>query len=500
MKCEECLLNLENYIEDELDHPSVQRLESHLAYCAACSNEFEKLADEELMYARYRQDIDVNPSLWQAVRVEIEKARPQNNATWRQRFLRSWTQFPLFGFSRLKNIRVAFIATSLVFAISLLGFEFVNQTIKLPIGENPSQSLQAFEQNNSSSPNINGAAENTNPIPLTAFKSDSGIRRHDSHHSMLTHFVEADHQTTDQTIIQQNNLSKAMPVGDYAQAFVEHPLLPSADARALIAQNPNSQDRSLVLINGPSPNPNNIARRESVGASGNTELSSAHVSAGVNKQYVGVPAAVEPFSLPATKSETKHRLARFETGLQFSSFSFQDISDFSRRRLTPGVGARFTYNLNDFMALEAEGNIYPTALKNDRSLKNLISTQGLFGARLGKRWKNIGIFAKLRPGLMTFSGATKDARARSAKNDMRLPSDADAHFKSIVRPVTDIGGVIEIYTAPRVVTRIDVGDTIVFNAQRISSPSYSGDISQPATSPSFAKHNLQISTGVGFRF
>src|SRR5713226_9738197 len=88
---------------------------------------------------------------------------------------------------------------------------------------------------------------------------------------------------------------------------------------------------------------------------------------------------------------------KFEVGTQFSLIRFSDL-DITE----PGFGGRFTYNINDHLAVEAEGNFFSRKLKDSfgETLQGGRKTQGLFGVKLGARSKRIGVFGKVRPGFV----------------------------------------------------------------------------------------------------
>ena len=66
----------------------------------------------------------------------------------------------------------------------------------------------------------------------------------------------------------------------------------------------------------------------------------------------------------------------------------------------PGFGARFSFNFNDKIAFDAEGNFFPN--KNVfQGLGEGRAVQGQFGVKVGKRFKRFGLFAKVRPGFLS---------------------------------------------------------------------------------------------------
>jgi hypothetical protein len=69
----------------------------------------------------------------------------------------------------------------------------------------------------------------------------------------------------------------------------------------------------------------------------------------------------------------------------------------------------------------------------------------------------------------------------------------------------DVGGVVEFYPSKRIVTRFDLGDTIIhFNRRNFNTVLFNQltNTFTPATIPIPARtsHNFQFMTSVGFRF
>ena len=181
--------------------------------------------------------------------------------------------------------------------------------------------------------------------------------------------------------------------------------------------------------------------------------------------------------------------SKVEVAVQFSTIRFGEMSV-----TEPGFGGRFTYNINKHVAVEAEGNFFPRDPENFyEALKGGHKTQALFGIKAGMRSRRIGLFLKLRPGLVSFSNLTRvgcDCNAPPPK-----PSETDFAL--------DVGGVVEFYTSRRTFLRFDLGDTIVHSnsGNTIELP---GSVKQEG---SFViknvirstSHNLQLNVGVGIR-
>lgn len=179
----------------------------------------------------------------------------------------------------------------------------------------------------------------------------------------------------------------------------------------------------------------------------------------------------------------------FEVGVQFTSL-FVDPSNsqgalfFPSIHIEPGFGARVTFNLTESIALEAEGNYFTREQFSFPEGGHMF--QGQFGAKVGKRFDRWGVFGKARPGFVGFSSVLQ--------NPFGVPFPPFSFVRKLY-PSVDVGGVVEFYVSPRWLARFDVGDTIIRY----------GEIHFPGLSPSFTvpsvtRHNLQVSSGVGFRF
>ncbi|HEV7680988.1 MAG TPA: hypothetical protein VGO68_02615 [Pyrinomonadaceae bacterium] len=193
--------------------------------------------------------------------------------------------------------------------------------------------------------------------------------------------------------------------------------------------------------------------------------------------------------------------SKIEIGVQFSTLTFPGVPDaFGAATRGPGnteagVGGRFTFNFNRHIALEAEGNFFPHENFNDASRSGRV-LQGQFGLKAGKRFGKFGLFAKARPGLVSFSRVFTEVGTQTITD----PNGQQFTFpifgeKRKTRFSMDVGGVLEFYPSREVLTRIDVGDTIIH---------YPGDSLFPfgltLLPSSRTTHNLQISAGIGFRF
>ncbi|HEX6184657.1 MAG TPA: outer membrane beta-barrel protein [Pyrinomonadaceae bacterium] len=186
---------------------------------------------------------------------------------------------------------------------------------------------------------------------------------------------------------------------------------------------------------------------------------------------------------------------KFEIGVQYSSLSI-NLPGFRGTENAPGVGGRVTYNLNNYFAVEAEGNLFPSGTQTDYTTGGA-AQQVQAGVKVGKRWQRFGIFAKARPGLVSFGDTLTPVQVESGGFTIfRFDRERKTHFSM------DVGGVLEFYPSRRMVVRFDAGDTIIrygehAELQPIPLPSTASGIGPVGAE---TKHSFQFTAGVGFRF
>lgn len=195
----------------------------------------------------------------------------------------------------------------------------------------------------------------------------------------------------------------------------------------------------------------------------------------------------------------KSRATRYEVGVQFSSITF------SSEQTQAGAGARFTYNFNDNFALEAEMNYFPNdngIINNNRN--NGRVTEGLFGVKAGKRFKNFGIFAKGRPGFLSFTRGFGDVVITGPPPAGSPFPESEFRPRRLTHLAFDLGGVLEFYPSRRIVTRFDAGITIARVGQTTFQGFAAGPggtvVVAPITIPGFTASAFQFNAGIGYRF
>ncbi|HZG51223.1 MAG TPA: outer membrane beta-barrel protein [Pyrinomonadaceae bacterium] len=173
------------------------------------------------------------------------------------------------------------------------------------------------------------------------------------------------------------------------------------------------------------------------------------------------------------------------------------------QKAEPGFGARLGYNFTESFALEAEGNFFP----REREFGGGRKSQALIGVKAGKRFEQVGVFVKARPGLVHFSEGDLQERSDVACITIFPPPRGCFEARGRTHFAFDVGGVFEYYPSRRTLIRFDAGDTIirlgrhrvpiVINTDPVSgAPVRVGVV----TAPSETTHNFQGSLGFGFRF
>ncbi len=193
-------------------------------------------------------------------------------------------------------------------------------------------------------------------------------------------------------------------------------------------------------------------------------------------------------------------LPKFEVGADFSTMTF------GSGRTELGLGGRLTYNLNKHVALEGAGYFFPRKCPICVRSNSGRSTEGLVGVKIGKRFEKWGLFAKVRPGFISFS----DGQFNVVPIATILPSGAAGtefvvETKRLTVPAVDVGGVLEFYPSKHIFTRLDFGSTIIHYPSRTNNfgffDSTTGkNVLIPVRIPPINLGTLQVMAGVGFRF
>jgi hypothetical protein len=211
---------------------------------------------------------------------------------------------------------------------------------------------------------------------------------------------------------------------------------------------------------------------------------------------MGICFLLSPLNTRAQSADTR----KWEVGADFSSITF------NAGKSEPGFGGRLTYNLNKHVALEAAGFFFPRRCSFCAGQQNGRISEGLFGVKAGKRFEKWGIFGKARPGLISFS----DGKFNVVPITVNPPTGPGAFpfqfvTNRLTAPAVDLGAVLEFYPTKRIVTRIDLGNTLIHYSPQTTNflfidPATGKTTLGTSTIPAQNRGSLQIIAGVGFRF
>lgn len=206
---------------------------------------------------------------------------------------------------------------------------------------------------------------------------------------------------------------------------------------------------------------------------------------------IGISLLLSPLNTRAQSAD----VPKYEVGVDFTSLSLEYGTTL------PGLGGRFTHNLNKHLALEAAGYFFPGKCATCTGQLTGHVTEGLFGVKAGKRFQKWGVFGKARPGFLSFGEGFVDI----------VPTGGSGPFPFVfqVRRNTpfalDVGAVVEFYPSKKIVVRFDGGDTILHYPSHTFRSFHTDPITGALVPDSFAasgyiRHNFQFTAGVGFRF
>ena len=208
-------------------------------------------------------------------------------------------------------------------------------------------------------------------------------------------------------------------------------------------------------------------------------------------------AVINVFLLHSAALSQAQDLPKFELAGEFTTF---ERGNFDNGRTEPGLGGRFTYNLNRTFSLEAAGYFFPKDCFSCANNGRVIQAVG--GLKAGKRFESWGIFGKVRPGIVSFS----DGEFNLAPTGPVTPTTVfELRRNRVTSFATDIGAVLEFYPSKRIVTRFDAGDTIIYFTRRTTNtvrfdPATNSTFIGPVTTPARTTHSFQFVASIGFRF
>ena len=208
-----------------------------------------------------------------------------------------------------------------------------------------------------------------------------------------------------------------------------------------------------------------------------------------------------------TSNDSREQTPRFEVGAQFTSMTVAPVTrnnpcpdclSSDVYQTEPGFGGRFTVNLTEKIALEAEGNYFTREHRFRLPNPEGHMFQGQFGLKIGKRFEKWGVFGKFRPGFVGFTRVNILVREFPQLRNQIPTIAGEWRVGKVAYPSLDVGGVVEFYISRRWMARFDVGDTVIRYGE-VSTDSLSARVAILRRGVEF-HHNLQVSSGFAFRF
>lgn len=181
--------------------------------------------------------------------------------------------------------------------------------------------------------------------------------------------------------------------------------------------------------------------------------------------------------------------ARFEIGAQAALLRLSDFGATSA-----GVGGRFTVYLSRWASLEAEGTFFPrddialpaTIVADIRVAHHRSRAEAVAGLKLGVRGARAGVFAKIRPGLVRLRDRGQECLGADCARVLFLLARPEYRTEFAL----DIGGGFEFFPSGRMVTRVEIGNTMIRHRS----------LAPPCPGSACTSHNLATRFGAGLRF
>jgi len=192
------------------------------------------------------------------------------------------------------------------------------------------------------------------------------------------------------------------------------------------------------------------------------------------------------FLFSSTLALAQDSPGRFEVGGSFTALHFH--------RAGFGPAVEGDINFGRHFALDGAFSWFP---------KNTIghnAMTGLFGVKGGIRTEHFGLFAKVRPGFLTFSNALREETIMFTPGPIfPIGTLSSLRFGRLTQTALDMGGVAEYYPARHWAFRWDMGDTLVFQ-EKGPTINQIGVITSSFTQRNFGSNHFQFSSGVHYRF
>ncbi len=129
MRCEECFVLLDDYVEHELTAKNTDRVAAHLAACETCERGYRELIHEQKAYAQYLIGVEATPALWNNLQASIEEEKSLRALPLLLPRIRNWAA-SAFGMQHLRTAQIA--ALALVAIGAFVGLIKYKTTVETP--------------------------------------------------------------------------------------------------------------------------------------------------------------------------------------------------------------------------------------------------------------------------------------------------------------------------------------------------------------------------------
>jgi hypothetical protein len=153
-----------------------------------------------------------------------------------------------------------------------------------------------------------------------------------------------------------------------------------------------------------------------------------------------------------------------------------------------GLGARLSYRLTGWLAVDGEGNWFPSDIGSPSFSSSRL--EGLGGVRLGPHLGRTGVFLGLRAGAVRFS----EAPAPFPCILIFPPPLVCAIAAGDTLPTVQLSAGFELFPSDRLVVRLEAGDQLL----RYSGPAFTAD--RDVIDKGRWSHNFKATASVGLRF
>jgi hypothetical protein len=162
MKCDDCVNLLETYLDGEATERESNQIQTHLATCSMCANQFEALTAENEMFARYDREMEISPALWNGVaaRIALEDRQAESKS---KTGLGEW----IAGLFAMPSFRFAMPTMALVLIALLIGLAYWRTPPQPPVRGNEVATVQNPTPSESPSSTQVKQPDKGTPAPVT---------------------------------------------------------------------------------------------------------------------------------------------------------------------------------------------------------------------------------------------------------------------------------------------------------------------------------------------